>query len=240
MCLAIYKPKGVSIAKKYLKNGFSNNEDGAGFTITKDGKLETFKGYFTFGAFWKAYKGHQGETAIIHFRMATHGKCNAENCHPFTLCGEEFAIIHNGILDIDTKSNKDRSDTFHFTELVLQPMFAIMPFDAPALRYLIETSIGTGNKIVALRRDGQHVIFNEGKGAWHKGAWFSNSSYERRSIFDYMDDYPYMGKKYPSIAKSVTKEAFPDYNAEDWTADCLTEEEERDVQRYLAQQSCGD
>src|SRR6266545_3554785 len=55
-CVAIYKPKGVQIAKKYLSNSFENNKDGAGFAYAKDGKITINKGYFSFEEFWKAFK----------------------------------------------------------------------------------------------------------------------------------------------------------------------------------------
>jgi glutamine amidotransferase len=179
MCLAILKPKGVEIKKKYLQNGFDANEDGAGFAYVRDGQVIIQKGYFNFKDFYKAFKPFNSpkEIAIVHFRQATHGVCNQENCHPFMMVGNKFACIHNGILDIKC-SDKDKSDTFHFATLVLDPMLREVEFTSPALKYLVETSIGGFNKIVVLNGDGKYVIFNEDKGTWEKGCWYSNCSYK--------------------------------------------------------------
>jgi len=181
MCLAIYKPKGVTIKKKYLRNGWDANEDGAGFAIARGGKVEIHKGFFTWKEFYKSFReyNHARETAIIHFRFATHGVTNVTNCHPFALgSGDEYAMIHNGVIDIEC-SDKALSDTAHFAELVLAPMLeAGVQFDSGALRFLVEGNIGDLNKIVILRGDGSHVIYNEKQGEWKNGSWYSNGGYK--------------------------------------------------------------
>jgi len=180
MCLAIYKPKGVTIKKRYLRNGWDANEDGAGFAIARNGKVEIQKGFFTFKEFYSAFRefNNARETAIIHFRFATHGVTNAINCHPFSLCGDKYGMIHNGVIDIEC-TDKALSDTAHFSELVLAPILeAGVEFDSGALRYLVEEAIGSMNKIVLLRGDGSHVIFNERQGEWKNGSWYSNGGYK--------------------------------------------------------------
>jgi hypothetical protein len=181
MCLAIYKPKGVTIKKKYLRNGWDANEDGAGFAIARGGKVEIQKGFFTFKEFYSAFRqyNHAKEVAIIHFRFATHGVTNVTNCHPFALgSGDQYAMIHNGVIDIEC-SDKSLSDTAHFAELVLAPMLeAGVAFDSGALRFLVEGNIGDLNKVVILRGDGAHVIYNEKQGEWKNGSWYSNGGYK--------------------------------------------------------------
>jgi hypothetical protein len=180
MCLAIFKPKGVTIKKKYLRNGWDANEDGAGFAIARDGRIEIQKGFFTFKEFYSAFRevNNARETAIVHFRFATHGVTNAINCHPFSVCGDKYAMIHNGVIDIECV-DKALSDTAHFSELVLQPILeAGVEFDSGALRYLVEEAIGKMNKIVLLRGDGSHVIYNEKQGEWKNGSWYSNGGYK--------------------------------------------------------------
>ena len=55
MCIAIVKPRGVSLAEDRLRLCFENNPDGAGFAIATDQGVAIHKGYTTFSAFWTAY-----------------------------------------------------------------------------------------------------------------------------------------------------------------------------------------
>jgi glutamine amidotransferase len=180
MCLAIYKPRGIQIAKKYLQNGFTNNDDGAGFAIaTRDKRLQVYKGFATFDAFYTEYLLHAAETMIIHFRWATHGDRTEYNCHPFEMCNGQIAMVHNGILDIDIPDgDKQKSDTRVYCEAVLEPLLYRVPVDHPSLTFLLEKAIGSSNKIILLACDGKYSIVNAVAGEWHKGAWYSNTGYK--------------------------------------------------------------
>jgi glutamine amidotransferase len=190
MCLAIYKPKDKKVKKQWLENGFNANPNGAGFAWTDGVRVNIVKGLFTFEQFWKSYKPWQDRACVIHFRLATHGQIDEQNCHPWALCNGEYAVIHNGILNI--QSTPQMSDTGHFVNLVLEPAVKAMGLRDPVLRYLVEQAIGSGNKIVVLRPDGEAVFFHEKEGMWLNGVWFSNSSYEGpkawKPWFDRKDD----------------------------------------------------
>ena len=182
MCLAIWKPKGVQIAKRYLVNGYQSNDDGCGFAYAHKGRLIVEKGFQNFAEFWKSFKPVQNKHAmLIHFRFATSGAKDSTMAHPFLICDGTHAVIHNGI--INTKSSGSDSDTATFSNNVLQPLFEKFPFNCSLVHYLVETSVGSGNKICVLRSDGKFSIYNEDSGHWHKGAWYSNKGYEESPVY---------------------------------------------------------
>ncbi len=178
MCLAIYKPAGVHIKEEYLKNGFNNHSDGAGFSWSQDGKLHVVKGIFDVDKMIEQYNQIKDYHCLIHFRKATHGKVDESNCHPFLFNDGKLALIHNGILNIKC-SIDGLSDTAHFVKLVLEPLIKRynMPINDKALYYLVSTSIGT-DKMAVMTEDGSTYIFNQEKGEWCDGVWYSNSSYK--------------------------------------------------------------
>jgi glutamine amidotransferase len=188
MCLAIYRPKGRTVSREQLANGFAANADGAGFAVAVGGKVLIRKGFFDFESFYSALSEFDGVPASIHFRFATHGRKGKDNCHPFPLAGGKYALIHNGILNI--QSTDDESDTAIFASRVLCPLLSsgLKPGSA-ALRYLVETSIGSGNKLVILDGKGAGHIFNESAGAWESGVWFSNNGHKRIKRLELLDDW---------------------------------------------------
>lgn len=180
MCLAIYKPKGIQISKAYLHNGYIENKDACGFAFASKGRIECYKGFKSFSEFWKAFRVFQSKYAmLIHFRFATHGDKSDANTHPILINGGRIAVIHNGIIAIKTHGTD--SDTVTFARDVLQPSFKRFGWNDATLKYLVETSIGSHNKIVALNSKGEAQIFNETSGLWHKGAWYSNNGFEGHS-----------------------------------------------------------
>lgn len=176
MCIAIYKPKNKTISEETLHECFRSNRDGAGFMYVQDKQVHIEKGFFTFAEFYDAYLPHENKQCLIHFRIKTHGPVAAENCHPFAVNGA-LGFIHNGI--ISGFGSADQSDTRDFNAKILQPLVAKWGNNAlfqPAVKALIEARIGY-SKLVFLDRHGNHEIFNEDKGIWEDGVWYSNSSF---------------------------------------------------------------
>tara|TARA_R110002020_G_scaffold32697_8_gene100273 strand:+ start:724 stop:1461 length:738 start_codon:yes stop_codon:yes gene_type:complete len=184
MCIAILKPDGETIKKDRLKTCFDNNDDGAGYMFVKNGKLLFVKGFFTFKNFWNSYVKNVVKNgnpiSAIHFRITTHGKTNAENCHPFKI-SDDVGFIHNGIINF-VKADKKKSDTSMFNEHILKRL----PSDFirnGAICDLIEESIGT-SKLVFLNRKGEYLISNEELGKWRDNVWYSNDSYQWCTTWD--------------------------------------------------------
>ena len=178
MCIAIYKPEGKLISQETLQQCYNANSDGAGYMFHKGDKLYVKKGFFSFADFWKSYKRDKNKEAVIHFRIKTHGLINEANCHPYKI-NDNFAFVHNGMITGYTDPTK--SDTWLFNEDVLQPFVAkwgnLGLFEDP-VKKLIESRIGY-SKLIFMDNTGNTKIFNEEKGVWDEGIWYSNTSYKK-------------------------------------------------------------
>jgi glutamine amidotransferase len=177
MCIAIYKPKDSKISQATLQECFRSNPDGAGFMYAHNKELVMEKGFFTFNDFWEAYKKHEKKQAVLHFRIKTHGAIDEANCHPF-LVNKSLGFVHNGV--ISGFGVGEQSDTNHFNEEIIKPLvskWGNLSIFQPAMKNLIEARIGY-SKLIFLDRHGNCNIFNESKGVWDKGVWYSNLSYK--------------------------------------------------------------
>lgn len=191
MCIAIFKPANTTISKETLEQCFRANSDGAGFMVANEDKtLTMMKGFFTFNEFYEAYLPHENKPAAIHFRIRTHGKLDADNCHPF-LINKGFGFIHNGV--ISGFGAGDKSDTNEFNEQVMQKLvgkYGNNILSNETIKALIEARIGY-SKFVLLDRHGNHQIYNEMKGIWDNGVWYSNTSYKPFRSVSYPNGYDY-------------------------------------------------
>ena len=210
MCIAIIKPKNVDLPSEYiLRICFNNNPDGAGFAFNRNGKNYIHKGFFTFDGFIKALKRcdiKKEESALIHFRVATHGKINIDNCHPFPLTDKFYkmtnpyivtsndVMIHNGKLNIKITSSM-YSDSMHIAK-------SLYELDRNTYKEFINFIIRPteknkrGNRIGILTNVGVTEQYGEG---WIKehGIWYSNDSYKINSTYKTVKKV----KKYYSTVK---------------------------------------
>jgi glutamine amidotransferase len=177
MCVIAASPKNVVIPKENLEQCYKSNSDGAGFMVAKNNSLIVKKGFFSFDEFYDAYAPYEKDKVVCHFRIKTHGERNAENCHPFPVA-ENMAFVHNGVIRIK-EENKNFSDTWHFNEKIIKPMYRDNQAFIRKLynQELIKEFIGY-SKLVFLDNKGRGVIINEDKGTWKDGVWYSNTSYK--------------------------------------------------------------
>jgi len=196
MCIAIYKPKDKLIPQDTLEQCYNANSDGAGYMFHKNGKLYIKKGFFSFADFWRSYRRDKSKECVIHFRIKTHGLINEANCHPYKI-NDNFAFVHNGMISGYTDPNK--SDTWLFNEDVLQPFVQkwgnLGLFEDP-VKKLIEARIGY-SKLIFMDNQGNSKIFNEDKGTWDDGVWYSNNSYKKPAPYIPLPVTPY----YPNYSK---------------------------------------
>ena len=172
MCIAIVKPRGVSLAEDRLRLCFENNPDGAGFAIATDQGVQIHKGYTTFKALWTAYRelGADDHAALVHCRITTRGENSGRNHHPFPVAAG--ALVHNGTIGWLGKAGTGPSDTALFADLLRDMTVA----QWQRLRPLIEHSTGW-SRFALLTHAGDALLFNAAEWLEADGALFSNDSY---------------------------------------------------------------
>lgn len=186
MCIIAYKPAGKTIDKQTLQTCFTNNPDGAGFMFPNKGKVLIHKGFFTFPDFWVAWEKVRkaygnGLPVVFHFRIATAGEIDRNNCHPHRIT-QELAFVHNGILSCVNVPKKSKvSDTILYRDQFLQGMTANTLHDV-TLFPIMGGHIGKYNKFVFMNGVGKVAFANEKSGLWDNGIWFSNEAYKPKVL----------------------------------------------------------
>jgi len=178
MCIAILNTQNT-LTKETLKQCWKSNPDGAGMIYTNNGQLVTFKEMTNFDKFYKEYskqrKINKTSNFILHFRIATSGKIDRANCHPFSV-NKNLAFVHNGMININ-QLNANVSDTYTFNELILKKLPATF-LNNHAILDLIENYISY-SKLIFLDSDNIASILNEDLGHWDAdNNWYSNNSYQ--------------------------------------------------------------
>jgi len=218
MCIIALKTAGGRLTEDMLRACFTSNKDGAGYATAiinakKDYSIYLKKGFFTFPKFYKEYESDitDKHTALVHFRIATHGEIGEDNCHPFKFAahGHEYAVAHNGVLGaFSNQVCGSKSDTRLFVERVIVPLAQKDPrfFTNRRMHDALSAAIGSYNKVALLRDDAKYVLLNGAKGDWVDGVWFSNGSYKpwprytasSLAYYDGDDDDQWSGQRAPN------------------------------------------
>ena len=181
MCIAILNKTGI-IPEEYLFNSYSNNPDGIGIIWSQNNTLYTFK-TFDYDEFVTKYYSIRDriQTPIaLHFRIATSGKIDLKNCHPFVI-NKNLAFIHNGI--IPKLGNAIYSDTFIYNETRLKKLQNNF-LQSRIIKEKISKEIGY-SKLVFLDNNAYYTIINEHFGHWRDDNWYSNDSYKYETLPDF-------------------------------------------------------
>ena len=193
MCLLTLMPEGVTMSYENASRSAKSNPDGFGFAIHVGNAILTDHD-MNFEKLWTRFtdaRKVQSGPALFHFRIATHGFVNTDNCHPFYVGDDTQSVVgHNGILPIAVPVNDSRSDTRLFAEIVLPHCGGVERLDDELFFKELE-SWSRGSKMVIMTVNPatkcDWYIVNEKDGHWGKDSvWYSNHSYE-----------PYVYTKYP-------------------------------------------
>lgn len=178
MCIIVFRPSDKpQVPLETLEICWNNNSDGCGFAYCDGDRLRVHK-FLTFETFvqtWETVRGMESPF-LYHFRIKTHGLVNLDNCHPFRI-DRDHVFAHNGVISDCAEVGNSMSDTALFKTRILSKLPKGW-FDDFGTRTLIENYIGS-SKIVVLTSDRKHKIYNEPKGEWSDGIWYSNSGYKR-------------------------------------------------------------
>lgn len=182
MCIIFYNEEGVRYSEDELRSAWMTNSDGVGVMWLDEGKVNVFCGMLTLPETLELMKEFDGVPHALHLRFATHGPKVAELCHPFRASPEgadkEVWLMHNGVIS-DLNVPFDKSDTQVFAEQ-LQEMCSEagttdILFEEETIE-MLEKQIGSYNKVVLLRGDGEVAILHAG--AFYidqeTGIWYSN------------------------------------------------------------------
>jgi hypothetical protein len=175
MCIAIWNPASApDIKRDTMLCCRDENPHGMGMAWVEDSRVRVVKQMGRFRKFYKRYISvrKKGYDVMLHFRIATSGVTDINNCHPFIVKERGIVACHNGILPM--LGNKEVSDTRQFLDIL-----ADLPFDwwkSSSITPLLQLATH-GSKFIFLRADGDVWLLNEQFGHWFEGTWWSNTSY---------------------------------------------------------------
>lgn len=173
MCVIVHKPSGETVSKQTLADMWRANPHGAGLAYLTEYGICVDKGLMTLAELERSLDelGPQPDV-VFHLRVATHGRINRGQTHPFVIAQEigqakglklddyhHAVVFHNGV--ISGFGDDDYSDTLRFVTQVLSviPDHARVPLlDLVGSKFVVFTSDGTINRCGTFHKvDGLYV-----------------------------------------------------------------------------------
>jgi hypothetical protein len=191
MCVIINREPNVEISFDKIKSACTVNPHGFGLMFAEDGKLTIIRQFDEKGndpeevaRLLETYKDHQ---VSLHLRFMTIGEKSSDNCHPYVTCTKDddlidVAFMHNGTLSDFRRDNSRMSDSYHFNEEIVRPLFlrfAHFDPEEPVLKDPLFQSIlgkycGTTSVFNLMDGEGNILVINESRGVKYEGWWASN------------------------------------------------------------------
>ena len=190
MCIIALTTKGKLVKKEKLLNMTRSNSHGFGISWIENGKVKTFKSMdnkkFIERAIDIQSKFYNESEILIHCRIATSGKTDIKNCHPFPV-DNDTVFAHNGVLDEEVaEGTATKSDTRIFNDRFLKQLKPDF-LKTRHMRKIIGELIGSYNKLAFLTVNKDlpknAYIINKSQGEIDDGIWYSNGSHRQRSQF---------------------------------------------------------
>lgn len=219
MCMLCVIPPNTIPSREKLENSALNNPHGFGFAIVvpEEGRIiceRTMNADESINRFLELRNRYMTGYAMWHARIATSGKIDVSNCHPFLVPDKQYPlatyVAHNGMLDVHEEVGDTRSDTRIFTEDLLPAIGGVTALDNVQVFNLID-EFTRGSKVAILtvhpKAEYQIYMFHENAGHWDKetGVWWSNSSCE-------LSYSKYLGYDDDAYYKKIVKETDPEFN----------------------------
>lgn len=194
MCIAILTTPGKSLTAQVFDRCWNNNGHGVGFAyIDPNTKAVVIdKGWMVLEGARKRYfeisqRYGKDFPVLIHFRAATVGEKNTNNCHPFKV--KDGAMIHNGTFWRDSTAVKSDS------AMLAEVMHNQLTYEnLKKHKEQFQEAFGY-NRVVFLFKDGNFHIVSEhynnirGQfGQWKDGIWYSNGGWNGGYNAYYGDD----------------------------------------------------
>ena len=208
MCMLCVIPPNTIPSRDKLENSALNNPHGFGFAIVvpEENRIiceRSMSADESINRFLELRGKYQTGYAMWHARIATSGKIDISNCHPFLLPDSEHPlatyVAHNGMLDVYEAKDEVRSDTRIFVEDLLPALGGVTALDNIQIFTLLD-EFTRGSKVCVLtvhpKAEYQMYLFHEEAGHTDEnGVWWSNRSceLETKSAYSYNGYYDYAG-----------------------------------------------
>jgi hypothetical protein len=166
MCLIYYRDANhAPIDYRALYEAYCANPDGVGLAWFTD----QWHVWRSIDASWqgvlKRLRALDGKPLVCHFRWATHGGCDLDNCHPFAIAPETY-LFHNGQF---AGVGQDESDT----KQVAQRMAAIVAHGGRLVdAWRLVKLLADGNRLLLTLPGGR--VARAGKWTKRPDGWYSN------------------------------------------------------------------
>ena len=183
MCLIILANDISSVSLKDMETAYERNSQGFGVMYLNKKKefiSDKFvpKDFTEVKNFFNLHK-EQTDRMAIHFRLTTEGATNKKNCHPFISYKSDNRIIglmHNGARLPVKLTHKKCSDTWHYNQYILKPVFSKNPNKVLETKFKteLEKHIVSDKMVFLDSKSQKFIIINENLGNYKGANWFSN------------------------------------------------------------------